>query len=230
MKSLLKIFLLCGFLITVSSCATTRDVAMPDDKVKISILGGINHGGVTENTDMSELAELNNEVDAFTGATHPGINVGLHTQKYLRKNQIETGIDFMYSSQTFSYNDNENNYHGTRKIHLSQLMLPVTYNILLFRNQFPEAAIQLKTGYVAQLNFLYTSDRGNIPAYSVRQWSHGLTVGIAAYPVQFENGGKLGFYFDAYRGSQIYEDYYNQSSFDMPGTSFIKFGVKYQFK
>ena len=54
--------------------------------------------------------------------------------------------------------------------------------------------------------------------------------GISAYPVRFGNGSKLGFYVDAYRGSQIYEDYYNQKVFETPGSNFVKGGIRYRFK
>ena len=68
-----------------------------------------------------------------------------------------------------------------------------------------------------------------LPEYEINKWSNGALFGISAYPVKFSNGSKLGFYLDAYRGSQIYEDYYNLKSFEMPGSSFIKYGVRYRF-
>lgn len=54
--------------------------------------------------------------------------------------------------------------------------------------------------------------------------------GISAYPVRFGNGSKLGFYVDAYRGSQIYEDYYNQKVFETPGSNFVKGGIRCRLK
>lgn len=58
----------------------------------------------------------------------------------------------------------------------------------------------------------------------------GGLLGISAYPVRFGNGSKLGIYIDVYRGSQIYEDYYNQKVFETPGSSFVKGGIWYRFK
>lgn len=109
-------------------------------------------------------------------------------------------------------------------------MLPLTYNFVLFRKIFPNADIQLKLGYTGQLNFVSESSTGNLPDYSVKPFSNGATLGISAFPYQFRNGCKLGFYIDVYRGTQVYEDFYNQKSFEMPGSSFMKFGVKYLFK
>jgi hypothetical protein len=109
-------------------------------------------------------------------------------------------------------------------------MIPLTYNFVLFRNLLPDADIQLKLGYAGQLNFVSESGTGTLPDYSIKPWSNGATFGISAFPVQFKNGSKLGFYFDAYRGTQVYEDFYNQKSFEMPGSSFMKFGLKYQLR
>jgi hypothetical protein len=169
-------------------------------------------------------------VDAFSGATNYGINTGIHIAKPLKYNKVESGIDYMYNLQTFTYNDAVNNYSGVRELKVLQIMIPLTYNFVLFRNLLPDADIQLKLGYAGQLNFVSESGTGTLPDYSVKPWSNGATFGISAFPVQFKNGSKLGFYFDAYRGTQVYEDFYNQKSFEMPGSSFMKFGFKYQLR
>ena len=167
--------------------------------------------------------------DAFTGATKTGFNAGVHLNKSLKKNQIETGIDYMFNHQTFKYIDAGNMYVGVRDLNVSQFMFPLTYNFVLFRKLLPDAEIQMKVGYTGQLNFVSASSTGILPEYSISRWSNGVTFGISAFPVHFNSGCKLGFYVDAYRGTQIYEDYYNQTSFEIPGSSFIKFGMKYQF-
>ncbi|TVQ19555.1 MAG: hypothetical protein EA361_00665 [Bacteroidetes bacterium] len=64
--------------------------------------------------------------------------------------------------------------------------------------------------------------------YTMNRWSNGGTLGISAYPVMFNNGSKLGFYFDAYRGSRIYTDFFNQKEFDIPASGFMKFGLSYK--
>jgi hypothetical protein len=55
---------------------------------------------------------------------------------------------------------------------------------------------------------------------------------VAGAEVDAYTGTKtgLGLYLDAYRGGQIYEDFYNLSSFEMPGSSFYKLGVIYQLR
>jgi hypothetical protein len=136
----------------------------------------------------------------------------------------------MFNKQTFTYNDAVNNYAGVRELKVSQFMIPLTYNFVFFRKMFPDADIQLKLGYTGQLNFVSETSTGILPDYSVKPWSNGAAFGISAFPFQFTDGSKLGFYLDAYRGTQIYDDYYNQSSFEMPGSSYIKFGLKYQLK
>ncbi len=231
MKKTAITFILVLSFVMINSCSTTEQTT--DRKLKFSLQGGTNIGGITDNTDMSVVPNVKvppeASVDAFTGATRTGFNVGMHVNKTLKRNQIEAGIDYMYNHQTFTYNDAENNCIGVRELKVSQVLFPVTYNFIFLRKRFPHADIQLKAGYLGQLNFISTNETGLLPEYSSNAWSNGLTFGISAFPFQFNNGSKLGFYFDMYRGGQIYEDYYNQTSFNMPGSSFMKFGVKYQF-
>lgn len=195
---------------------------------------GSNLGGITENTDMNVVpgVQVPEEatVDAFSGATTKlGFNAGLHLNHRLKNNQVETGLDYMYNHQTFNYIDAGNMYVGVRELYVSQVMLPVTYNFGLFKKQLSKAEIQIKAGLIGQVNFISTSDTGILPDYSVIPFSVGPTLGFSAFPLCFDNGKKLGIYIDIYRGSQIYEDFYNQASFEIPGSSFAKFGLKYQF-
>lgn len=229
MKKLILTILASLCLIAINSCSTSRQTNT-DRSLKFSVQAGANKGGITENTDMTVVPGAETTVDAFSGATNYGINTGIHISKPLKYNQVESGIEYMYNSQTFTYNDAANNYSGVRELKVSQIMIPLTYNFVLFRNLLPDADIQLKLGYAGQLNFVSESGTGTLPDYSVKPWSNGATFGISAFPVQFKNGSKLGFYFDAYRGTQVYEDFYNQKSFEMPGSSFMKFGFKYQLK
>ncbi|GAJ21216.1 unnamed protein product, partial [marine sediment metagenome] len=99
-------------------------------------------------------------VDAFTGATRTGFNAGMHINKTFKRNQIEAGIDYMYNHQTFTYTDAENMFNGVRELNVSQVLFPLTYNFVLLRNPFPHADIQLKAGYMGQLNFISTSRTG----------------------------------------------------------------------
>ncbi len=220
------------FLLLICSCSSTRQTTTGRN-LKLSLQAGANIGGITENTDMTVVPGVKvpaeSKVDAFTGATRLGYNVGVHTSKKLKRNLVETGIDYMYNFQTFNYIDAGNFYIGVRRLQVSQIMLPVSYNLGLFKNRLPKADIGLKIGLMGQLNFVSVNETGILPAYSVNPCSFGPTFGLSAYPFHFNNGNKLGFYFDGYRGTRIYEDFYNQSHFEMPGSSFIKFGLKYQF-
>lgn len=232
MKKVIITFLLSLSLLIINSCSTTKQ-SVTDKKLKLSIQGGANIGGITENTDMTVVPDVavppEATVDAFTGATRLGYNVGVHTSKKLKNNQVEAGLDYMYNFQTFNYIDAGNFYIGVRRLQVSQIMMPLSYNLVLFKNLLPNADIELKIGILGQLNFVSVNETGILPAYSVNPCSFGPTFGLSAYPFQFKNGNKLGFYFDGYRGTRIYEDFYNQPRFEMPGSSFIKFGLKYQF-
>lgn len=216
----------------INSCSATRQ-AVTDQNLKFSIQGGINLGGITENTDMTDVPGVSDPaestVDAFSGATKPGYNIGVHANQKLKINQIETGLDYMYNYQTFNYLDAGNFYIGVRRLQVSQVMIPFTYNIVLFRNQLPGSDIQLKAGILSQMNFISVNETGILPEYSYEYLSSGIIIGFSAFLFQFSNENKLGIYFDAYLGSQIYVDFYNQPSYEMPSSSFMKFGLKYQF-
>lgn len=203
-------------------------------KTSVSFYAGANVGGITENTNMSVVpgAEAPPEaiVDAFTGATHTGVHAGVHVGRRLGRMELETGLDYMYNYQSFNYIDAGNFFMGQRNLDVSQLMIPVTLNIPLLNSLLPTSDMKIRIGYLGQVNLVTIADMGILPEYSVNDWSGGLTAGLAAYPVHFGNGSQLGFYLDAYRGSQIYEDYYNQADFEMPGSSFIKMGITYKFK
>ncbi len=229
MNRIYLFFILNIILSFLNSCGNVSTLTQ-DRKMKISIQAGGNMGGIVENTDMSVVPNASSPpeatVDAFTGATQTRYNVGIHLNQPLGHNEIETGIDYMYNYQIFNYIDNGNFYIGVRRLEVSQLMIPLTYNFILSH----KADFQLKLGFLGQMNFVSADSFGILPEFSINRWSGGPTLGISVSPFKFNNGSKLGMYFDVYRGSRIYTDFYNQKGFEMPGSGFIKFGVKYQFK
>lgn len=226
MKNLVLLFM-AGLIL--NSCAVTEK---SQHALKYSIQVGVNKGGITENTDLSILPNPTDEnlVDAFSGATQLGLNVGVHVNKPLKYGEIESGLDYMFNVQTFSFAHEGNLYLGVRELNVHQLMVPITYNFNVLKKVLPTAELQLKLGFMGQVNFVSTSNSGALPEYAINNFSGGGTFGISAYPIKLENGSKLGFYIDAYRGSQIYEDDYNQPDFEMPGSSFVKGGIRYRFK
>lgn len=194
-----------------------------------SFQAGLNKGGITENTDFKKTPNI--QPDAFSGATKTGYNAGIHIVMPLIKNSIESGIDYMYNNQIFNYNDIANNYVGKREFHVSQLMIPLTYNIGLFRKIQPYGLFRIKFGGVIQGNIFSVKNYSNtLTNYSLKKYSAGLTFGISAIPIKLKNGACLGFYFDGYRGTKVYDDFYNNSIYEMPATSYLKFGIIYQFK
>lgn len=214
----------------VMGCAATTTITDHNKKWApvYRIQAGINHGGIVENTDLTQIS--NTKVDAYTGATKPGINAGAHAVLPVGNNAVETGVDYMYNKQTFTYHDDENNFSGSRKVGTSQIMLPVTYNIGLFRKSRRDGLFQIRLGYVFQYNLISISDNGSkLPECSYNKFSNGFTLGVSSTPFKLNNGSDLGFFIDVYKGSQIYRDFYNQSSFEMPSSSYIKAGIIYQF-
>jgi hypothetical protein len=222
----MKKYFYCILIIILCGCSTTN----LQDKWKpfYRLQGGMNHGGITENTDFSETANI--PVDAFTGATKLNFNAGGHVLLPVLGNSIETGLDFMHSSQSFTFKDNTNFFKGTREIGTSQIMLPITIDFAFLKDlEQPLGALQLKLGYLMQLNFFSVTDAGILPSYSNKGFSKGMLFGISATPFRLSNGNRIGLYLDAYRGSKIYNDFYNTGVYKMPASSFLKFGVIYQF-
>lgn len=222
----ISLALLSVSLVLLASCSVPEQLTL-DKKNIFSVEAGTNVGGITENTDMSVVPGVKVPaeaiVDAFSGATHPGFNASVHIARSLKKNQVETGLDFMYNYQKFKYIDTGNKYIGVRELHVSQFMVPLTYNFV-----FPKAGIQIKAGFLGQYNLVSCIGIGILPDYSVVPFSGGPTLGVSYLPFYFRNGDKLGIYCDIYRGSQIYKDFYNQPEYEITGSSFVKFGVKYQ--
>jgi hypothetical protein len=145
------------------------------------------------------------------------------------KNRLETGIGFMYNKQIFTYNDFANTFIGEREIGASQFMLPISYNFGFFKNQFEGGLFRLKLGFMFQYNLLDIEDHSNeLPGYKINDFSNGLLLGFETIPFQLNNGNRLGLTLEMYRGSQVYDDYYNREDFEMPGSSFFKAGIIYQ--
>ncbi len=224
-----KLAIFTFFTILLSGCAVKKH---QQTQSKLAVQAGINKGGITENTDMSVITALEADImpDAFSGATKTGFNAAVKVNIPLHKNELETGLGYMYNAQSFSYADPLNGHDGTRQLNVSQFQIPLTYNVVLFRKLLPSSELQIKVGYLGQINLLDIKDEGQLPSFEQKGWSNGAILGLSAYLYEFSNGNRIGFYTDVYRGSQIYFDFYNQKKFEMPGTSFIKAGLRYQFK
>lgn len=197
-------------------------------KPRYQMQAGLNHGGITENNDFTLTPEV--QPDGFSGATRMGTNVGVHMQLPIRKNALELGLDYMYSGQTFTYNDPLRAYFGTRELANSQILLPFTYNIGLFRKSYYQSWLSLKLGYVFMYNLVGVQDKGQLPEYSINYFARGISVGLQSTPYRLSNGASLGLFVDVYRGGKVYDDFYNREIYKMPGSSYAKFGLVYQFK
>jgi hypothetical protein len=219
-------------LFVIGSCKSpfkASEDTSSSNSLELKVQAGGNTGGITENTDIAN--EPGAGVDAFSGATQTGFNLGARIAVPVKNNAVETGIDIMHNRQIFTYNDPEHDFLGKRDLGLTQLMLPLTWNFGIISHPQHGRQLELKFGPVIQYNMLYVYDSGSrLPDYDLNIFSTGFSAGLTATPLVFNNGSKLGFYIEGYRGSQIYEDFYNQSGFEEPGSSFAKFGIVYQFK
>ncbi len=225
MKNTITLLIAGLVCVLINSCSTSQQTSA-EKRLRLSVQAGTNIGGITENTDMTVVPGAESTVDAFSGATNKGFNAGAHINKPLKYNQVETGIDYMYNQQTFAYNDVVNNYAGVRELNVSQLMIPLTYNFVLFRKLFPNADIQIKLGYTGQLNFISVSSKGNVPEYSINPWSNGGTFGISAFPFQFRNGSKVGVYFDGLPRNPGLHGFLQSIRFRNAGFKFYKIRIE----
>jgi len=220
--------ILVGFIFLMGCSTPLSTTNKAERKPKYRMQLGVNKGGIVENTDLSVIP--NAHVDAYSGATSKGVNASAKMLVPLRRNAVETGIELMHNGQTFFYNDDVNGFYGERELGVTQLMVPVTYSLGVFKKNNAEGLFQVKVGYMLQLNILSVSnENGTIPRYSTNAFSNGVTFGASITPFRLNNGAKIGFYIDGYRGTQVYQDFYNRPEFDMPGTAFVKYGIIYQF-
>jgi hypothetical protein len=218
-------------LIILTGCASSRKVseAYQNRKVKFGVEAGANKGGIVENTDLSKVE--NAPVDGFTGATSMGFHAGGHAVIPVGRNDVQAGLNYFYSPQKFTYNDAVNSYFGTRKISLSQLVVPVTYNINLFKRKLDAGTLSLKIGGVLEYNMPSIRDEGShLTDYSIKKLSGGVTLGISTMPFRFSDQSRLGLSFDVYKGTQIFDDFYNRAEYEMPTSSYMKLSIIYQFK
>ncbi len=222
-----KEIVLAGLLL-LAGCAPVKESQKEPWKPSYRVQAGINKGGITENTDFSEME--NTEVDAFSGATSLGVHAGGRVQLPVRRNSFEAGLDFSHNKQQFTFSDTSLNYQGQRDISLYQCMVPLVYNFGIYRKHQPEGLFQIKLGYLLQFNFpTVTNESGIVPNHSFLKFSSGPVLGIASTPFELASGQKIGFYVDVYRGSQIYKDVYNRDEFEEPGSSFVRGGVLFHF-
>lgn len=224
MIELKKIMLIC---LLFSSCITQKQMENKRD-VNFKVLVGLNKGGIVENTDLS-LVE-NTQPDAFTGATKTGFNVGANVDFPLIRNNIETGLNIITNRQIFTYNDLENNYAGRRNFTVSQIRVPVSYNIHFLKQKYPDGLFQLKLGYSLGYSIINVQDKSTtLPTYSLNRFLGGVLLGLNIIPVTFRNNSKLGFNVELFRAfNPAYKDFYNVGK--MPGLSYFKFCVLYIFK
>jgi len=225
-------------LIVLTGCASSRKVseAYQNRKVKFGVEAGANNGGIVENTDLSKVEGATVDglsgatADGFTGATSMGFHAGAHAIIPVGRNDVQAGITYFYSPQKFTYNDAVTGYFGTREISLSQLVVPVTYNINLFKRRLDPGTLSLKLGGALEYNIPSIRDEGsNLTDYSIKKISGGVTLGISTMPFRFSDQSRLGLSFDIYKGTQIFDDFYNRAEYEMPTSSYMKLSVIYQF-
>lgn len=225
-----KAIIINVFILVLTACKTTENITKlsVSDKVNYSAQISISKGGIVENTNMDELSGVS--VDAFSGATKNGLGAGGRISYPFSFLSLETGLDYQLSNQSFLFSDPANKFYGNRNLTTHQFMMPLSLNVRLFTRKNHMGLAQIKLGHLLQFNHIIAGkESGILPNYNIHRWSNGLLMGIHFTPFELKKGNKAGAFIEIYRGSQIYEDHYNQKHFDMPGSAFNRIGVIYHF-
>jgi hypothetical protein len=224
----------CGMLLAiallVAGCSTGQKLASKKCYYShdIRLLAGINIDAfaVEGNSPSFDI----NDKNASSEEIKVGVAIGVHDVIPLGRNAIETGLDYAYSPQRLFYDNKMYEYNGYRYVRTSQLMVPITYNFGLFKKIAPEGFIELKIGYLAQLNFVSEGPTsGTIPGYSTNRFSNGLIFGLSAIPIKFKNQSRMGLFADAYYGTHLFKDIYSPQKSEWHYSAFCRFGIVYQF-
>lgn len=200
----------------ISSASTTKSTE-DDPKLKIAynFHAGSSWGGIIED----------GTIDAVSGATKFGLNLGVHPTFDINGRMLETGLDYIQYNQSFTYQDAETGYDGVRNLNYGELRVPLTYNFQLFRDENNEGILQLKLGFSAGYRIHEKIEHsGSTPNFSFDKFSIGPSFGIAVIPFNISDNYKLGFYVDFMRGSKVYSDDYTEVN-DSGQLSNLKFGL-----
>jgi hypothetical protein len=228
-KSLNKKWLIVPLFITMG-CTTPSNLTHGDGKTNPTFRAhiGVGSGGITENTDMTVID--NAAVDAFSGATKKGVHAGGRVILPLKRNAVESGLDFSFGNQSFTYLDGVHGYVGKRTLDVAQLSVPLMYSLGFLKKNAPLGIFQIKAGVLGQMNLIGVTDTwGTLPEYKISPFSVGAIFGVSVTPIRLKNNARIGFYLEGYRGSQAYDDFYNRKEFETPGTSFVRYGIIWQF-
>jgi hypothetical protein len=222
----MKRYLYYSLFIFPIACSVS-DKAVSTGKNHFQFNLGFNHSGIIENTDMKQVPDA--PADAFTGATSMGYNAGVHFDHRFKRNSIESGLDLIINNQKFTYNDQVNQFSGKRNITTTQVRIPLTYNISIFRNKKLENICQIKLGITPGLNFHSVNNSGtNLPGYSFSHFTTGILAAFTLTPFHFQNGKYLGFTIEMFRANQkIYNDFYQKG--EMTGLSNLGYTINYGF-
>lgn len=225
-----RICFIATFACFAFACTTTQNATTGNKSVKANILlqAGVSHGGIVENTNLESIDNI--APDAFSGATKTGLSGGIHSQININGKIIETGVDVITSSQTFTYSDNLQNLNGDRYLNLTQIRIPLTYNFQVMKSKKENGLFQVKLGYTFGYNHLNVNNKtSSLPVYSYNKFTSGPTLGFQSHPFSLNDKFDLGMYCDFYRGSPVYKDFYNNDK-EETGSSYLKAGITFYLK
>ena len=190
----LSILYIVLLLLAMTSCSFTQRARESKPDPSLRLYGGIQEGGIIENTDLSTIGDIS--PDAFSGATYAGFHSGIHYEYFTRAFSIETGLDVIGNKQSFIYSDIINNHMGERQLFSTQLRVPLTVNFRLLKRKNPEGIVKFKLGISPGISMIkQLSTEGALPDYSTGTFTLGPAMAIELSPFKINNTYNPGIYF-----------------------------------
>lgn len=204
-------------LFLLSACRTSRNYRtdVPLYNWDLSVKGGGNWGGFIEST----------EVDAVSGATKTGLDIGIRGEYNIRRHGVESGADYLTFEQKIEYNDPANDYYGAFETKYRILHVPATFNLNLLRSGSLNPVLTLKAGVAMDFLLDEKIERvGVTPDHELKSFSFGPTLGLLVTPIHIDRFS-AGAYFDVFRGSGIFEENVYHSGSGLGCMTHMQYGV-----
>lgn len=192
---------------------------------------GSSYGSISENSKQDKDAAKIPE-NAVSSNTQSGSTVSFQTTFEYKGLTFQTGIDYVNSRHTISFDDTARNYQGRRLFNMHQFRVPFYYNINILRDFDRVPTIILHIGFSGGLTLTpgvtdeYYLD---LPGYSFNHFDIGPQVGLTIQPLQLDYHHYFGLYVDFYKGTRVYKDVYHEDK-GAGNFSFYKFGALLYFR
>jgi hypothetical protein len=173
----------------------------------------------------------NEPVDAVTSASRWGGNGGIHAEIDLAGHFIETGLDYSYFKNDYTYNNLSGNIDGTRSFTIQGITLPVMYNFHFFNRGNGDPRLILGLGlFGSYFPYHKVGETGSMSSYNLKNWTAGPCLRISYYPLEIEDKYLLGLFLGLSRSINGFytDDYYKGTNAGNLG--FLDLGINLKMR